>query len=327
MGPTGRKPLTQKEQDELDVQKLLYQHSKPYLQRYSEWEEENPWKARALDIGISMIPVEGIAAAVLKRAPGMLGSLGKLYDMSRRPAGGGWGEGAQLAPEYRSEVKKQLNKEVRESLELPALKSKEFGGLGAAHRWEAESPTVKEVAQGWQKIIDEGGEQGPYKVTGFRGEGSPTASGRGPVPGRGRFHAPYPTEAASYTGYRDPKESIRHGRDTPHYEKLKRISADELELKKPLVVEYGDLSYEGLKDKLKLTEKDKALWKASRQYDKKSGWESPDWQTERFWSRKAKEAGYDSILVHDPEPKVLGPEHQKKMRLITLQDLEPTKLP
>jgi len=94
---------TQQELDQRAVAQLLYQHSKPWSERYSEWGEEHPYEQFGLETATNLIPW----SRVIKRIPG-LGTIGDILHAAESVGGlGGFGEGA----EYIKDPKLALDKD------------------------------------------------------------------------------------------------------------------------------------------------------------------------------------------------------------------------
>jgi hypothetical protein len=75
-------PLTPEQEQERDVQKLLFQYGKPYSQQYQEWSEEHPVQTMALETATNLIPYARIA----KRIPG-LQTIGSVIEMAEKVGG------------------------------------------------------------------------------------------------------------------------------------------------------------------------------------------------------------------------------------------------
>jgi len=216
-----------------DVRKLLFQYGPTASQRYEKWGEEHPYQQfaaeTAFDVGTGLIPYGKIA----KRVPG-LRNIGEILELAAKANQGigGWGEGAQIAPEYRHPKKRELNEELDQLKTEQDFQSWHHDPRGVRGRAIMDMRTAvnERIAQLNAGITDES--PLPFTIDVFRGSGR-----SGNVPGRGQFHTPDVNAAARFN-YERGEEG--RGKYFPNWQDevnaMRATEARTLSYKKPLLV-------------------------------------------------------------------------------------------
>lgn len=239
--------------DELEVQKLLYQHQPSYLDRalegYENWQQEHPY----LNIAAEGLAATALPLEIAKRAPDAIRGVENVYDAYQSGELGKWRERAaanrqefvypQDAGTAVAEGRRPTDEELQKSINtsLAFLTPQQYRDPAKREFWEGYQKAqakgehgnylfnkMYESKQVLNKVVENQGlNRGPYELTLYRGGRGQTA------PGRGIYHTPDPSEAAIYENFRRTGKDLTTAEQMDH--SLQRIDAKTVELKKPFV--------------------------------------------------------------------------------------------
>lgn len=170
--------LTPEEENSREIQKLLFQHSKPYSERYAEWADEHPIQNFALETTLDTASTLFPYGRVLRQIPRIGKALGEAVEMYQRSGGlGEWSEGAAphiSDPKYRldprSKTPEKAEYTVRRTGDDQPIGSMKFNYNDDIKQlylgWASKDPGTEELGTGqMMHLFNEAGKDFPDAET------------------------------------------------------------------------------------------------------------------------------------------------------------------